>query len=574
MIKIAIIGLPNVGKTTFLNTISNSNLKTANFAGSTTKKHEVAFFYNGKTFLFSDLPGFNSMNTVENDLAKEAIHSLKSTHYDAILHIANAEFPYFSKLLDEELRKEFGSKVVTAMNFPSFKIKPTELAKNFEKIILFSSLSRNNCNQLLDIIINNIEEKPYTSTNLLTFKDTINSDKITKIIDTLALSKIFGIPLFLGIMFFIFWLSFVFGKMIGDDYLVAIFEFFIGLAEESTFLTPFFKALITSVLTGVGVVVGFMPTIIICITLISLLEQTGYITRICFLLDTFFEKFGLGGKSLIPLIVGAGCSITAYMSAKMINDPKEKFLTMIIIGFVPCTAKLAVFMLFCLALFGKNAPLAISIVYLSGFIFGLICAKIIGLFIKGSAVYEKTKIEIFNYRLPQMKNVLKTGYSRTLDYLKNAATFIAIFASIISFLGLVGFEGGKFIILPADNLSISLIGKLGEFLVPVFAPMDFDFRMIISLITGLIAKEAAVATLAVLYATTPESLADIINAEVGIRHAITYLVFMFFYLPCVSATASFHREVKSWKKTSFLIIFTTILAYGFAAITNLLFLAF
>jgi ferrous iron transport protein B len=559
-IKIAIVGLPNVGKTTFLNTLTNSNLKTANFAGSTIKKHEVGFFYKGITFFFVDLPGFNSFIEETNDLAKSTIKFLKEGNYDAVLHIANAEFPYFSSILDKEIKKEVNAKIITAVNFPSYFKKTKHIEEAFEKAILFSSLSLANCTKILDTIIAEMSGEIYKSDNLLTIKDAIDSKKITKLIDKIALSKILGLPLFFLIMFAIFWLSFVLGKGVGD-FFVSGFEFVSTVTEDSIYLSSFIKALLVSILAGVGVLIGFMPTIIICTSLIALLEQTGYITRVCFLLDKLFEKFGLGGKSLIPLIVGAGCSITAYMSARMINDPREKFLTMVIIGFVPCTAKLAVFILFSLALFGDNAPIAIFAIYLFGFVFGLLCAKFLGLFIKQDGSSQKTKIEIFNYRLPIFKNVFKTGYDRTKDYIKNAATVITLFASAISFFSLIGFVDGAFVVLSAGELSQSLIGKLGQILEPLFAPMHFDFRMIISLITGLIAKETAIATLAVLYSSSTQDLVSVISSEIAFKQAVAYLAFMFFYLPCISATVSFYREVQSLKKTLFLVFFTLFLAY-------------
>jgi ferrous iron transport protein B len=577
MVKIALVGLANVGKTTFLNTLTGSNLKTANFAGSTTSKKEIAIFHKGKTITFYDLPGFNSFTSKENDLAKNTIKTLKEGNFDAIIHIVNAEFPYFSTILAQELKEELGAKVITAINFPSFKLSPNKAEYGFEKAILFSALSKQNCDDILEIVLKEIEGESFNSNNLLKFKNQFNSVKVSNLIDKIALSKIFGLPFFFGIMFFIFWFSFIVGKAIGD-FFTGFFDFGIEWIEGLAFLPHFLRAIFKSIIVGVGTVVGFIPTIVICTTLIGILEQTGYVTRISFLLDKLFEKFGLGGKSLIPLIIGAGCSITAYMSSRMINDPKEKFLTMVIIGFIPCTAKLAVFMLFCLALFGENAPIALFLIYTAGFFVGLVCAKLLGMVMKGEAYSigqaQKTKIEIFNYRLPIFKNVLKTGISRTADYLKNAATFITIFSAIISFLGVVGFEGLRPIILEDDGLENSIIGMIGKALMPIFYPMDFDFKVIISLITGLVAKEMAVATLAVLYSSTTEGLAQIIQNEIGLRRAVSYLVFMFFYLPCVSATMSFHKEVKDGKKTAFLIIFTFALAYFFATISNLIFLLF
>lgn len=564
IIKIAVVGLPNVGKTTFLNTLTGANLKTANFAGSTTNKHEIAFLHKNKTFVFIDLPGFNSTLNLENELSKESVNFLKNEKYDIILHIVNAEFSYFSKILQNELEQITSKKILTAINFPSLKFKQEDVSKNFVNPILFSAKSKENCMQIIDIIIQN-KIKSY---NLLTKEFKYDITKISNVIDKIALSKIFGVPVFFGIMFFIFWFSFIVGQEIGDFIVEEGIERFSIFLMELEFIPQFLKTLIKSVLVGVGTFVGLIPILVICTSLITLIEQTGYITRIAFLMNKLFEKFNLGGKSIIPLILGGGCSITGYMSARMISDPKEKLLTMVIIGFIPCTAKLAVFMLFCVALFGDYAPLAISIIYISGFIIGLICAKILGVFFKASHV--KTKIEIFNYRLPDFKNILKTGFSRTMDYIKNAATFITIVATLLSLLSLIGYTQGAFILLSEHEIDSSILGFIGQSLTTFFSPMDLDYKMIISLISGIMAKETAIATLGILYGTTEEGLNLVIQNIIGMKQAIVYLVFMFFYLPCISATASFYREVKSLKITIFLVVFTIGLAYSASTLINII----
>lgn len=568
-IRIAVAGLPNVGKTSFINTITGANFKTANFSGSTTSRKEISIKKNIRErdviFTFFDIPGLESLATPKNDLEREAAHFLQEEKYDFLLHIASSEFLYFSKLLDKELREKIKKPIITAINFPSCQKDVDETFARFDVNALFSALSLESSSKLLSLIT---AGEVWEKQNFLPSSPRIkfNREKITKNLDKIALSKVFGLPLFFGIMCLIFWLSFIIGATIGG-FLTSGFDFIINFVKNIPFLNNFAKAFIESILIGIATPIGFMPVIIICSTLLNLLEQTGYITRVCFLLDKFFNKFNLGGKSLIPLIVGAGCSITAYMSVRMISDPKEKFLTMVIIGFIPCTAKLSVFLLFCAALFGKSAPFAISCIYLGGFIIGLVIAKILGFFYKEE--FQKTRIELFNYHFPPIKNVLKAGLARTIDFLKNASTFIAIFAAALSFFTFVGIEGGQ--IAAVQNIENSFIALLSKFISPIFAPLDLDWKMIVSLLTAIAAKEVAISTLAVLYSADQTGLLNIISSHIGLRQALTYLTFMFFYLPCVSATASFHRETGSIKKTSFLIIFTTILAYTFAMSVNFIF---
>lgn len=570
-LRVIVVGLPNAGKTTFINTICGTNLKTANFSGSTTGILEISIKrnINGEDviYTFFDVPGFESFEVQKNDLESQAVSLLKAENYDYILHIVNSEFSYFSSVLDKEIRQNLKKPVITAINFPSITDDYLKTFNDFSGSILFSAVSKKNCQKILEFITLKKGAESKNINLLEVSKSNSNSTKITQNIDKILISKIFGIPIFFGIMFLIFWLSFVIGGEIGE-FLGSGFDIVINFTKTLPFLGPFAKAFTESVLIGVGTVVGFTPIIVLCATLINLLEQTGYIARVCFLLDKFFDKFNLGGKSLIPLIIGAGCSISAYMSARMISDPREKFLTMVIIGFIPCTAKLAVFMLFSAALFGEAAPIAISVIYLLGFIVGLTVAKLLGLFYPGKS--EKTKIELFNYRLPILKNVIRTAYTRTFDYLKNAATLIAGFAAILSFITLVGFQDGKFIILE-NGMENSLAAIFAKFIIPFFIPLGLDWKMIVSLVTAIAAKEVAITTLAVLYSTSAEGLLTVISHQIGMRQAATYLTFMFFYLPCVSATLSFHRENKSGKKTTFLILFTTILAYFSSTAVNLIF---
>lgn len=565
-VRVAVVGLANVGKTTFINKITGANLKTGNFSGSTTNIQEISVKIGERIITFFDLPGFTSILSCKNPLEEISIKFLKdSTNYDYILHIINSDFPYFSTILDKELKANLNKVVLTAINVSSVKEEDGGNLEKIEANVVFSSKSKDQCRVLIDCLLDLPHKALPIKKNLINSKNAKNNtSKITKMLDLALTSKVFGIPIFFAIMFAIFWSSFVFGKEVGDIFL-GWFEFLIEIVKGFEFVNSFVKALFISVLNGVGIVASFMPTIVICLILLNFLEETGYITRVCFLLDKIFNKFNLGGKSLIPLIIGAGCSISAYIATRMISDKKERFLTMIIIGFIPCSAKLAVFMLFASALFGKGAPIAIFVIYLFGFVLGLVFAKILGSFYKDN--FEQTKIELFNYRLPSIRDVARYGYTKTISYLKNVATYVVMFATILSFFTLFGFENGKFV-LTIDNMEASLISSFGKFINPIFIPLDFDWKMVVSLISALIAKEVAISTLAVLYSVDVESLAGIIKNQIGLKHAITYLTFMFFYLPCLSATISFYKENRSKKVILFLISFTSILAYTFSFIVK------
>ncbi|WP_373069792.1 ferrous iron transport protein B [Sulfurimonas sp.] len=415
---------------------------------------------------------------------------------------------------------------------------------------------------------------------------------LTEKIDSVLIHQFFGIPIFLFFMWSLFQLTFEIGS-IPMDWI----DSFFGWAGETigaTIANDDVRSLVVDgLIAGVGAVVLFVPNIVILFIGIALLESTGYMARVAFLLDGFFHRFGMHGQSFIPLVTGFGCSIPAYMSARILKNDRDRLLTLFIIGFMSCGARLPVYVLFAGAFFSEQmAGNVLFGIYIGGAILGLIAAKILKLTaFKG--VDEPFVMEMPKYRLPSLKLIWHTVVTKTLMYLKKAGTFIAAASMLIWFLSNYphnlelekSFES-KIELAKSDDeaarlenalaeelLEQSYLGKIGKFTEPIFAPLGFDWKMNVALQTGLAAKEVVVSTLGVLYSLGDSvdeenrSLKNIIKNEISFASAMAFIVVVMVYLPCLAASIVFTREAGHVKYFFYLLGFTSIVAYLLGFIT-------
>ena len=427
-------------------------------------------------------------------------------------------------------------------------------------------------------------------TEVVHYKDEKKEQKtLTEKIDNILIHPLFGIPIFLFFMWGLFQLTFTIGN-IPMEWIDGFFTW-LGNTIAPTIANEDVRSLVVDgIIGGVGAVVLFTPNIIILFIGIALLETTGYMSRVAFLLDGFFHKFGLHGQSFIPLVTGFGCSIPAYMSARILKNDRDRLLTLFIIGFMSCGARLPVYVLFAGAFFGEAmAGNVLFVIYISGAILGLILAKILKLTaFKG--VDEPFVMEMPKYRLPALKLIWHTVLTQTIMYLKKAGTFIAGAAMLVWFLSNYPYSAElnkayalkieqavdakeKRVLenkLAEDVLAQSYLGRVGKLTEPIFAPLGFDWKMNVALQTGLAAKEVVVSTLGVLYSIggdvdeTSQSLADNIRKHIPFASAVAFIVVVMTYLPCLAATTVFAKEAGSWKYAVYLFIFTSIVAYVLA----------
>ena len=414
---------------------------------------------------------------------------------------------------------------------------------------------------------------------------------LTKKIDEVLINKYLGIPIFLFLMWGLFQLTFTLGEIPMDwiDTAIGAFGDWIGSNISNEFIR---NIIVDGVIAGVGAVLLFLPNIIILYIGIALLETTGYMSRVAFLLDGFFHKFGLHGKSFIPLVTGFGCSVPAYMAARTLKSEKDRLITLFIIGFMSCGARLPIYVLFTGAFFSPDrAGNILFLIYISGAMLGLIMAKILRVVVfKGED--EPFVMEMPKYRLPSFRLIWHTVYNNARSYIKKAGTFILGASVLIWVLATYpnqpllektyqakieksSKEEAKRLEneLKMKKLEQSYLGKIGKASEPLFRPLGFDWKMTVALETGLAAKEVVVSTLGVLYAIGDEvdensqALSHELKRNISFASAMSFIVFVMIYLPCLAASMVFVREAGGYRYLLYLFIFTTVTAWIFSFIT-------
>ncbi|WP_295022174.1 ferrous iron transport protein B [Sulfurimonas sp.] len=414
---------------------------------------------------------------------------------------------------------------------------------------------------------------------------------ITDKIDSILIHQIFGIPIFLFFMWALFQLTFEIGS-IPMEWIDSLFGWF-GDTVGATIANDDVRSLVVDgIISGVGAVVLFVPNIVILFIGIALLESTGYMSRVAFLLDGFFHKFGLHGQSFIPLVTGFGCSIPAYMSARILKNDRDRLLTLFIIGFMSCGARLPVYVLFAGAFFSTAmAGNILFAIYITGALLGLFAAKILKL-TAFRGLDEPFVMEMPKYRLPSLKLIWHTVTTKTWMYIRKAGTFIAAASMLIWFssnypknIDLKKEYNSKIevAVKKSDKIALqnmfleaqleqSYLGRIGKSTESIFAPLGFDWKMSVALQTGLAAKEIVVSTLGVLYSQGAEvdensvSLKNLISKNISFPSAVAFIVVVMIYLPCLAASVVFTREAGGIKYFFYLLIFTSIAAYSLAFI--------
>jgi ferrous iron transport protein B len=423
-----------------------------------------------------------------------------------------------------------------------------------------------------------------------TRKQDILQLSMTEKIDKVLIHQLFGIPIFLFLMWGLFQLTFEIGS-IPMDWIDAFFGWFGDVVGQTISNDAVRSLIVDGIIAGVGAVVLFIPNIVILFIGIALLESTGYMSRVAFLLDGFFHKFGLHGQSFIPLVTGFGCSIPAYMSARVLKNDRDRLLTLFVIGFMSCGARLPVYVLFAGAFFAESqAGNILFAIYISGAMIGLMAAKVLRMTaFKGFD--EPFVMEMPKYRLPSFKLIWHTVKTKTWMYLKKAGTFIAAASMLVWFLSnyphnlelensyasqieTAGEDEARVLNnkLQEALLEQSYLGRIGKFIEPAFTPLGFDWKMAVALQTGLAAKEVVVSTLGVLYALGDDvdvqssSLMNAISKNISFPAAVAFIVVIMIYLPCLAASVVFTKEAGGIKYFFYLFALTTVVAYVLAFI--------
>ncbi|ABS41961.1 ferrous iron transport protein B [Clostridium botulinum] len=573
MITTALLGNPNVGKTSLFNQLTGSNQYVGNWAGVTVEKKEG--FVNDSIKIV-DLPGIYAMDTFSNE-EKVSKNFLINGNVDVIIDIVDASNLDRNLYLTTQL-KQFNKPIILVLNMidvaenKGIKINYDILSKELNvKVIPIIASKGIGIDKLIETLenktflsykdnndynfeserdaykfIGNIFEKAVT----LEYKKTIsNTDKIDKIV----LNPVLAYPLFLGILYIIFKFTFNWVGTPLADYIDALLNDslipYLGTLLEST--APWFKSLLLDgIVAGVGSVIVFLPVILTLFLGISFLEDSGYMARAAFIMDKLMRKMGLSGKAFIPMVVGFGCSVPGIMSARTLESERDRKLTALLVPLMSCNARLPVYALFASVFFSGHET---SIVF-SLYILGILLAFIIGLLFKNT-LFKKDEepfiIELPEYKMPEFKNLMLHTWDKGKGFLKKAGTIIFSISVIVWLLSNFNFSG-------MVDINESFLASLGRVLSPIFKPLGFSgWQTSVSLLTGLMAKEVIVGTMGVIYGG--DLKVTLLNHFTPLS-AYSFLVFVLLYTPCVSVVATMRKEYGS-RMALFSVTYQIILAW-------------
>ena len=388
-------------------------------------------------------------------------------------------------------------------------------------------------------------------------REQLRSEKI----DQVLTSKYFGIPVFLLIMLVIFWLTFsVIGAPLQDLLGAWIDQFTAWLSATLTGMqvTPWLVSLIIDgVCAGVGSVLSFLPIIVLLFFFLSLLEDSGYMARVAFVMDKLLRKIGLSGRSFVPMLIGFGCSVPAIMATRTLSSDRDRKMTIVLTPFMSCSAKLPIYGMITAAFFPDHAAL----VMVSLYVLGIMVAILSGLLLK-KTIFQGNSVpfvmELPAYRLPDAKSVLLHMWEKAKDFLHKAFTIIFIASIVIWFLQSFDWR----LNMVADSAD-SILASIGSVIAPVFSPLGFnDWRASTALITGFTAKESVVSTLTILTGSTTDAQLSAALAQIFTPlSAFSFLAFTILYMPCVAAFAASRRELGSMKEAILTAAYQTLAAY-------------
>lgn len=586
--KIALIGNPNSGKTTLFNLLTGANQKVGNSPGVTIEKKEGKFKENDFKADIIDLPGIYSLDP---DTAEQRVTNkyLSDDKPDLIINIIDSTNIARSLYLTLQLRA-FNLPVIALLNMID-EVKKKEIEIDEHKLSLMLSMpvvkastsKKDGIDDLIKVIMDisanglvvtpactscngctNCSEasKLYREIDIIEMNCVRHSDKpdkkdLTHYLDLVLLNKYLGLPIFLFVMLIIFSTSFS-GPAL---YLSNAIKYFLnttlshGLqgALEITKAPHFFISLFCDgVIPGVGSVLAFLPQISLLFILLSILEDSGYMTRAAFVADRLLAFTGLSGSSFIPMVMGFGCSVPAIMACRTLPSRKDRIITIMIVPFIACGARFPIIALFAGTFFSSNQGIFVFLMYMLGVAVSFLSAFIL----HKTAFKSETSsfiMEMPPYRLPVFRNLFLHTWDKVKGFLIKAGTTLFA-ASVVIWL----LSNYSISLSPVTDMKDSIIALISNVIAPIFAPLGFGtWQATSSLIVGVGAKEMIVSSLAVLY---PTSLGGIAS-NFSMATAISFVIFSLLYSPCLSSIITIKKELKSFKLTAFTLVFSFVTAY-------------
>ncbi|MEY7999959.1 ferrous iron transport protein B [Clostridium sp. Mt-5] len=574
MIVAALLGNPNVGKTSLFNHLTGSNQYVGNWPGVTVEKKEG---YIDNSIKIVDLPGIYAMDTYSNE-EKVSKEFLLNGDPDVIINIVDSSNLNRNLYLTTQL-KQFNKPIVLVLNMldvaesKGFKVDFSILSKELGVLVVPIIATKGaGIDKLLEILKNGDfkqsaddsekfkfenEKEAYSYITDVLKKCLTRTKKditsITEKIDKIVLNRFWAYPIFLLALILIFKFTF---SWVGQPIADTLSDFVDGS------LTPYLKGLLSStspwfssflvdgILAGVGSVIVFFPVIFCLFLGVSFLEDSGYMARGAFIMDKLMRKMGLSGKAFIPLIVGFGCSVPAIMSSKTLESEKDRKLTALLVPLMSCNARLPIYALFASAFFVNHKTTVVFSLY----ILGIATAFLIGILFKNT-IFKKDEepfiIELPEYNIPQARSLLFHTWEKAKGFLRKAGTIIFSMSVLIWFLSNFNLSG-------MVDMDKSILSSIGNFISPIFAPMGFgNWQSSVSLITGIMAKEIVLSTMGIVYGG---NLSTILPTRFTPISAYAFLVFVLLYTPCISSIATMKKEYGN-KMAAFSVTYQILLAW-------------
>jgi ferrous iron transport protein B len=550
---VALLGNPNVGKTTVFNLLTGSNQYVGNWPGVTIERKEG---FIGDDIKVTDLPGIYAMDTFSNEekVSKEyleegdvdvIVNVVDSTNLSRNLYLTTQLMKYdkpiviFLNMLDiakskgitidvEKLGQELGVEV-----FPLIDKDKAEVDKISAKIKSISGETFKYKTSFGDETQTYKEIEDILSSSVV--KEDNKKISISERIDNIVLNPILAYPIFIGILYLLFKFTF---DWVGGP-LQELSESLIGQFIEAPVTSllasssPWFKSLIVDgIIGGLGGTLPFFPLIFTLFLGISLFEDSGYMSRTAFLMDNIMKKVGLSGKAFIPMVMGMGCSSPAIMATRTLESEKDRKVTALIAPLMTCGAKLPIYALFVTIFFKENAALVTTSLYL----LGIVVAILVALFLNNTvyqAEVEPFILELPEYKVPKLKALFKSAWNKSKGFLIKVVTIMFAMSVVIWALSSFNFSGFT------EEINNSFLASIGKVISPLFKPLGFkDWKISVALLTGLSAKEIVVNTLNILYSNIYTTLPAVFT---GVT-AYTFLVFTALYTPCIAALATMKKE--------------------------------
>jgi len=570
----ALVGNQNCGKTTLFNRLTGLNQHTGNFPGVTVGQ-KVGNLRLNPRHKIADLPGVYSLTPFSSD-ENVTRDFLKSGEIDGIINIADANNPERGLYLTTQLL-ETGKPMVLALNMMD-EVRKNDVSININvlesalgiPVIPISASKNQGIDELVKAALDTCKNKrtrvffAESDKSRYEFIENLCGKAVTKTnesreyrrsraIDRVLLNKYLAFPIFFAALYAVFSLSFDGIGAFLSRVLKTALDTGVNAADSKLSalnISPVLRGFLTDgVLKGIVSVLGFLPVILTLFLLLSLLEDSGYMARIVFLTDKPLKKIGLSGRSVVPLVIGFGCTVPAVMAARTLPSDKQRKKTILLTPFMSCSAKIPVYALFTAAFFGERRVSAMFALYGIGIVVGVICACLTN---KKEDDDSPFLIELPNYRLPNLKSALMLMRDKAGDFISRAFTVILISSMLIWFL--MSFDTR---LMPVSDSGGSMLAGFGKLISPLFAPLGFgDWRAACALITGFAAKETVVSTLTV--------LGGVEAVFPGGNGVIAFLTFTLLYTPCVAAISAVRKELGSFRETALFVLGQCMIAWAAA----------